>query len=183
MPAHVGDILISSDAIARRVAELGAELGRTYADREPVLVAIMKGCIVFLADLVRAWPGPMDLEVVTAQSYDGVKAGAIRLDVAHDFARHVAGRPVIIIDDICDTGGTLTAVSDAIRAMGPAEIRTLVLLRRRAAVAGACKPPQCRPDWVGFEIDDGFVVGYGLDYHGRYRNLPHIAMLEGYRSD
>jgi hypoxanthine phosphoribosyltransferase len=181
MPEHVGDILITSDAIARRVRELGAELGRVYAGRVPVLVAIMKGCLVFLADVVRAWPGPMDIEVVTAESYDGTQAGQIRLDVGPDFARRVAGRPVVIIDDICDTGGTLTAVAAALRAMGPTEIRTLVLLRRHRS-ADACAPPQCTPDWVGFEIEDGFVVGYGLDLRGRYRNLPHIALIEGYRS-
>jgi hypoxanthine phosphoribosyltransferase len=177
MPESIGDILIPADAIADRVRQLGAELGRAYNGREPVLVAIMKGCLVFLADVVRAWPGPMDIEVITAQSYDGTQAGEVHLDLPADFAHRIAGRPVVVVDDICDTGGTLTAVCAALRAMGPADIRTLVLLRKHRG-PDACPPSACNPDWTGFEIEDHFVVGYGLDYHGRYRNLPHIALLQ-----
>ena len=180
MPETIGDILIPAGAIAERVRQL-AELGRVYTGRVPVLVAIMKGCLVFLADVVRAWPGPMDIEVVTAQSYDGTQAGSVRLELPADFPHRIAGRPVVVIDDICDTGGTLVAVCAALRAMGPAEIRTLVLLRKHRSPT-ACPPSACKPDWVGFDIEDHFVVGYGLDLHGRYRNLPHIALIKGYRS-
>jgi len=176
MAEEVGMIVITAEAIAARVRELGAELADAYAGREPVLVAIMKGCVVFLADLVRAWPGPMDLEFVSAESYDGARAGRLRLELPPDFGRRVAGRPVLVVDDICDTGGTLAAVQGAIRALGPAEVRTLVLLRKHRDTS-MCMPTRRCPDWVGFEIEDRFVVGYGLDYRGRYRNLPYVAFL------
>jgi hypoxanthine phosphoribosyltransferase len=174
MPPEVGDILIGAEQLAARVRELGAALAREYAGREPVLVAIMKGCVLFLADLVRAWPGPLDLEFVSAESYHGTAPGEVRLEFPPGLGPRVAGRPVLVIDDICDTGATLKQVCEAIRALGPAEVRTLVLLHKRLTSAGA---PRYRPDWVGFEIEDRFVVGYGLDYHGRYRNLPYLAVL------
>ena len=174
MPHKVGPILIDAEAIARRVRALGAELADTYAGREPVLVAVMKGCVLFLADLVRAWPGPMDLEFVTAASYQGTEPGEIRLAVPDGFACRVAGRPVVVVDDIFDTGATLAAVCRAMREMGAAEVRTVVLLRKRHL---GVVPPECEPDWVGFEIEDRFVVGYGLDLGGRYRNLPHVSAL------
>lgn len=170
------EILISAERIAARVRALGEELSRAYAGREPVVVAIMKGSLFFLTDLVRAWPGPMDLEFVSSQSYVGTQPGDVRLSLPPDFVSHVAGRHVLILDDIYDTGATLAAVCLAVRALGPADVRTLVLLRKRRAVRTVATPP-CPPDWIGFDIDDRFVVGYGLDYHGRYRNLPHIAAL------
>jgi hypoxanthine phosphoribosyltransferase len=179
MAPEIGDVLISPEQIARRVGELGRTLSAHYAGREPVLVALMKGCILFLADLVRAWPGPMDLEFVTAESYDGTRAGDLRLDLPPDFADRVAGRPVLVVDDIFDTGQTLTAACRILETLGAAEVRSIVLLRKRPAVPAATEasPPRRPPDWVGFEIPDLFVIGYGLDYRGRHRNLPHVAVL------
>jgi len=178
MPDTIGDILITAEAIAQRVRNLGGELARVYADRQPVLVAIMKGCVPFLADLMRAWPGPMHLEFVTAESYHGTRPGQVRLALPADFAYRVAGHHVLVVDDIYDTGATLRTVCDALQALEPADLRTLVLLRKRVAsppapVAGT-RPG---PDWVGFEIEDRFVIGYGLDYNGLYRNLPYLAAL------
>lgn len=182
MTEEPGDILIPAERIAARVGELADELSRAYAGREPVLVAIMKGCVLFLADLVRAWPAPMDIEFVTARSYEGTEPGDVRLTLGPEIQEVVPGRPVLVIDDIFDTGRTLSAVCRAIEGLRPADLRTLVLLRkrrRRAALApGAAPVPAVRlPDWVGFEIEDCFVVGYGLDFDGRFRNLPHIAAL------
>jgi hypoxanthine phosphoribosyltransferase len=185
MTPEVGEVLITAEAIAARVRELGRTLSRHYAGREPVLVAIMKGCVLFLADLVRAWPGAMDLEFVSAQSYDGAEAGDLRLALPPDLAKRVAGRPVIVVDDIYDTGRTLTAACRAIESLGAAEVRTIVLLQKTRPAAPGAPPDEPaddlrRPDWIGFEVPDQFVVGYGLDYHGRYRNLPHVAVLTGY---
>jgi len=176
---QIGEVLITADRIAARVRELGAAMARAYAGREPVLVAIMKGCVMLLADLVRAWPGPLSLEFVSAESYDGAKPGAVRVALPPDLGERLAGKPVLVVDDIYDTGRTIAAICHAVEALGPAEVRTLVLLRKCRApeqpAAGA--PPLRAPDWVGFEIPDRFVVGYGLDYRGRYRNLPHVAAL------
>jgi len=189
MPPEIGKTLLTADQIAARVRQLGADLARAYAGREPVIVAIMKGCVLFLADLVRTWPGPLDLEFVAAESYDGTAGGAVRLAMPRGLASRVAGRPVLVVDDIFDTGATLAKVCRALEALGPAEVRTLVLFRkrrprgrpRRAAArrtpARRPRRPGARPDWVGFDIPDRFVIGYGLDYCGRYRNLPYLAVL------
>ena len=181
----VGEILISQERVAARVRQLAETVARAYAGRNPVVVAVMKGCVLFLADLVRAWPASVDLEFVSAESYDGTQPGRICLTFPQDLQRRVAGRPVLVVDDIYDTGRTLTEVCRAVAAMGAAEVRTLVLLLKRhdpAAQPGCpsptgAPPPLGTPDWVGFEIPDLFVVGYGLDYRGRYRNLPHVAVL------
>jgi hypoxanthine phosphoribosyltransferase len=209
LSAEAGEVLITAEQIAARVRDLGADLAGAYAGREPILVAIMKGCILFLADLVRAWPGPMDLEFVSAESYVGTQPATLRVTLPANLAARVAGRPVLVIDDIYDTGRTLDAVARAVEALSPTEVRTLVLLHKRRAAApharlpspgehwetgvlqpagpavippateafSPCEPPPRPPHWVGFEIPDCFVVGYGLDYHGRYRNLPHVAAL------
>jgi hypoxanthine phosphoribosyltransferase len=180
MPPEVGEVLITAKQIATRVCQLGQMLSATYAGRAPVIVAVMKGCVLFLADLVRACPGPMDLEFVSATAYDGAAPADVHLALPSDLGPRIAGRPVLIVDDIWDTGRTLTAVARALESLGAAEVRTLVLLRkRREAAARTPSPADVRlPDWVGFEIPDRFVVGYGLDYRGRYRNLPYVAVLK-----
>ncbi|MBE3098678.1 MAG: hypoxanthine phosphoribosyltransferase [Planctomycetes bacterium] len=180
MAPEIGKVLLTADRIAARVRQLGRRLARAYAGREPVLVAVMKGCFLLAADLVRAWPGPFDVEFISAESYAGTRPGAVRLRVPRGLRSRVAGRPVLVIDDIFDTGATLAKVCRALEALGPAEVRTLVLLRKRRAPARtgpAAEPAAVRPDWVGFDIPDRFVVGYGLDYCGRYRNLPYLAVL------
>jgi hypoxanthine phosphoribosyltransferase len=184
MNAEIGEILITADEIAARVRKLGSTLAQVYAGREPVIVAVMKGCVVFLADLVRAWPGPMDIEFVSSESYDGTVAGEVRLVLPSDLGPRVEGRPVLVLDDIYDTGGTLAAVCCTLQAFRPAEVRTLVLFRKRRKAATVLSGPVCDacpplrpPDWIGFDIPDCFVVGYGLDFRGRYRNLPYLAVL------
>jgi len=180
MPSPIGDILFDAGTIARRVRDLGCELADTYRGTEPVLVAIMKGCVLFLADLVRAWDGPMDLEFITAESYEGTAPGEVHLAVPEGFADRVAGRPVLVVDDIYDTGATLAAVRKALLTMGAEEVRTVVLLRKHAgshAAPAPDAPAADGPDWVGFNVPDRFVVGYGLDLDGRYRNLPYVAVL------
>jgi len=173
MAREIGDVLLDAPTLARRVRDLGGELAETYRGREPLLLAIMKGCVLFLADLVRAWDGPLDIDFVTAKSYRGTKADAIRLSVPVDIGGRVAGRPILVVDDIYDTGATLDAVCKAVERLGAEEVRTVVLLRKRRPEAA--RPRE--PDWVGFDIDDRFVVGYGLDHDGRFRNLPYVATL------
>jgi hypoxanthine phosphoribosyltransferase len=198
-----GEILIPADRIAARVSSLAAELARAYAGRDPVLVAIMKGCVLFLADLVRAWPAVMDIEFVTARSYRGTEPGEVQLTLPAELAEVARGRPVLVVDDIFDTGRTLGAVCRAVEKLRPADLQTLVFLRKRRAGEGTGGQPTspkqplrlrrpkaasgtrgaagvssvAEPDWVGFEIEDRFVVGYGLDLDGRYRNLPYVAAL------
>ncbi|MCX5682599.1 MAG: phosphoribosyltransferase family protein [Planctomycetota bacterium] len=186
MKHEIGDVLLTPRQIAARVRQLGRTLARHYRGREPVLVAIMNGCVLFLADLVRLWPGPVDLEFISAASYRGTRPGSVRLALPAGFKSRIAGRPVLIIDDIYDTGATLAAVCRQLKAYRPAEVRTLVMFRkkrRRTARKPTLPPPRrprtdCGPDWIGFDIPDLFVIGYGLDYLGRYRNLPYLAILD-----
>jgi len=181
---EVGEVLIPAHRIADRVRELGKLLADAYAGREPVVVAVMKGCVLFLADLVRAWGeasqprvAAMDLEFISAQSYEGTRPrrAGVRVTLPTGLKEKVAGRPVLVLDDIFDTGRTLAAVCRRIESLGAAELKTLVLLAKRRAAPR--EPPIRRPDWVGFEIEDRFVIGYGLDYRGRWRNLPYVATL------
>ena len=173
MQNDLAQILITREQIDRRVAELGRDLVGRFRDREPLVIAIMHGCVLFLADLVRELPIPLDLEFVYCKSYQGAHSGV--LDFAHraTLPAAVRGRHLLVLDDIFDTGRTLTRVADELRRLGAAEVTTGVLLVKK----GQAMPGVAPPDFWGFEIEDRFVVGYGLDYNGRYRNLPYIAVL------
>lgn len=167
-------ILIPREAICQRVAAMGAELAERFRGRDPLVVAVMQGCVLFLADLVRELPIPMDLEFVYCRSWRGTAPGPT-LDFSHraSLAEEVRGRHVLVVDDIFDTGRTLSRVREELGALGAADITTAVLL----AKADAAPSDIPRPELVGFEIENLFVVGYGLDYNGRYRNLPYIGVL------
>jgi hypoxanthine phosphoribosyltransferase len=185
MTETIGEILIRADQIAARVRELAEAVAPRYAGRRPVFVAIMEGCRPFAEGFARQWPGPTAIECVSARSYDGTVAGKLSVTLPPDLAAKVAGRPVLLIDDIYDSGRTLAAVKRKIKACRPEEIRTLVLLRKRHPTGRCVRNGRSRkvvaaaaPDWVGFEVEDRFVIGYGLDFRGRYRDLPYIAVLE-----
>lgn len=167
-------VLIPADAIARRVAALGAELGRRHHGGSPLLVALLDGACCFAADLARAIPLPgLELRFVRASSYRGTSStGTVELGALPA----LSGRAVILADDILDTGLTLAAAVAACRTAGATRIETCVLLDKpaRRAVAGLA-----RADLVGFSIPDRFVVGYGLDLDGRWRHLPAVCVLDG----
>ncbi len=173
MAPRPGRVLITEAALRARVAELGAAIARDYAGRTPLLVGVLQGAFLFMADLVRAVPIPLATDFLVASSYrDGTSSsGEVRL--VADVATPLAGRHVILVEDIVDTGVTLAALLARLRARRPASLAVCVLCdkpaRRRAPVA---------LDYVGFAVPDVFVVGYGLDHDGAYRNLPHIAALE-----
>lgn len=165
--------LISAAAIARRVAWLGAELTRRHAGSEPVMLALLDGACCFAADLARAVAIPaLELRFARASSYRGT-ASTGTVDLAALPA--VAGRPVVLVDDILDTGLTLAAAVAALGAAGAAGITTCVLLDKPAR-----RDPRglARADLVGFTIPDRFVVGYGLDLDGRWRHLPAVCTLD-----
>ncbi len=166
----LGEVLFTADQIAERVAQLAAEIRRDLAGRPLTIVGILRGSIFFLTDLVRQLDLDATIELVEAASYGGGTRSPGQVALRRYGRLEVAGRHVLIVDDIADTGNTLAAVRRAVEAMGPASVRVCVLLdkpsRRQVPVA---------VDYRGFAIDDLFVVGYGLDYAGRYRNLPYIA--------
>jgi hypoxanthine phosphoribosyltransferase len=172
MPSHV---LISDVAIAQRTRELAAEIRRDYADAGQLhMVCVLKGAFMFLADLVRAIDMPVTLDFMALSSYANGTTSSGEVRLLKDLDSALEGRHVLIVEDIVDTGLTLQYLQDILAARGPRSVRTACLLskpsRRRVDV---------RVEYIGFTIEDHFVVGYGLDLDERYRNLPHIAVVGG----
>ncbi|MBI4581040.1 MAG: hypoxanthine phosphoribosyltransferase [Planctomycetes bacterium] len=173
MDHDIDRILISRHRIAERVMELAAEIARTYAgDVEAglTLVTILSGSLIFLSDLIRCLPLRMKIGLITVSSYKGTKPTPAA--ILQQLNTDVTGRHVLLVDDILDTGGTLRLVREQLVSAGPKSIRTCVLLRKPSKA-----PPDVPADFVGFDIEDVFVVGYGLDFNDHYRNLPDIAVL------
>jgi hypoxanthine phosphoribosyltransferase len=165
------DILLTSDQIQRRVAELAAEMRRDSPEGLH-LVAVLKGAFIFLADLVRYLDGPVTLDFIAVSSYakGTTSSGEVRMLKDLDYA--LEGKNVIIVEDIVDTGLTLTYLQDILRARGPRSLRTACLLSKPSR-----RKVEVKVEYVGFTIEDKFVVGYGLDFAESYRNLPHIAIV------
>lgn len=171
-PRNSLESIISTDKIGQRVAELAREVERDYSGRELVVVSVLGGSVIFLADLVRKINLPMRIDTVSVSSYTGKAVAPRGLKVLKTFSEDVRGKHVLLIDDIIDTGGTLAAVMGEVRAMEPVSLKTCVFLSKKKE-----RNIDVVPDYVGFEVEDLFVVGYGLDYDGMYRNLPYVAVL------
>ncbi len=175
MKDDIETILIPRARIAERVHQMGQEIAATYADDEPeglTLVTILSGSLIFVADLIRHLPLRMKLGLITVSSYAGATTTSHGATVLQGLNVEVTGRHVLLVDDILDTGSTLRLVRRKLAESGPRSIRTCVLLRKPAKA-----PPDVPADFVGFDIDDVFVVGYGLDYNDHYRNFPDIGVL------
>lgn len=168
----LGEILVAEADIQRRVKEMAEEIARDYEGKPLLVVGILKGAVVFLSDLIRALPIPVAVDFMAVQSY-GVStrhSGVVR--ITKDLDQSIEGRDVLIVEDIVDTGLTLQYLQEILRAREPASLKTAVFLdkpERRIVPVPV--------DYVGFAIPDRFVVGYGLDYAERYRNLRHVAVL------
>ncbi len=170
--ADIAKVLVSEREIQRRVRELAARVQSDFAGRDLVVVGLLTGTLMFLADLVREIDLPLRLDFIGVSSYrDGTKSR--ELIFTKELRLDVAGRDVLLVDDILDTGKTLRGVIDKLDGMTPRQIRTCVLLSKKAR-----REYDIPADYVGFEIPDEFVVGYGLDYAEKYRNLPHIGVLK-----
>jgi hypoxanthine phosphoribosyltransferase len=169
-----GKAMISSARISRRVRRLGRQISEAYADIETplVMLVILKGATVFAADLLRCLSIPAELEFVRAASYGAGTASSGRVRLAHMVEGTFAGRHVLLVEDIVDSGRTAEAVTKRVRRMNPASVRMAALLDRPARRAVDVKI-----DFRGFVIPDRFVIGYGLDYAGLYRELPDIHSL------
>ncbi len=166
--------MISSAQIARRVHRLGRRISEVYVDIDTplVMVVILKGATVFAADLLRSLSIPAELEFVRASSYPSGTSSNGRLKLAHMVEGTLVGRHVLLVEDIIDSGVTVNAVARRIRRLGAASVRLAALLDRPAR-----RQVEVRIDFTGFVIPDRFVIGYGLDYAGLYRELPHIYAL------
>jgi hypoxanthine phosphoribosyltransferase len=165
--------LLSAEQLADGIQRLADEVRSGASGRPLTVIGVLTGSIVLVADLIRRLDGPVHVNMVWASSYRGTATSPGRLDLRLDLLPDLNAQDVLIVDDIFDTGRTLEALIAELRQRGAARVRSLVLLRKagRAEVA-------TRPDFVGFDIPDVFVVGYGLDFDGLWRHLPHVAALD-----
>jgi hypoxanthine phosphoribosyltransferase len=164
-------VLLKEVELANGVRQMASAIRATYGDRPLTIVGIMTGSVVLMADLIRLLEMPLRVGVVQTSSYRGTERG--ELSINSEMMLDIAGREVLVIDDIFDTGHTLQRVLKLLEEFGPATLRSAVLLRKSGRQEVSYKP-----DFVGFEIPDEFVVGYGLDYNDEFRNLPYLAALE-----
>ena len=172
MIQDIKKILYREAAILSRLDELASEITEDYRERDITVIAVLNGSLVFMADLLRRIPLNLQLDCLSASSYHGTKSAG-RVEFRKDQFRDIRNRHVLILDDILDTGATLKAIREHIAAeRGALSIKICVLLRKKLDI-----PKLADADYVGFEIPNEFVVGYGLDYNERYRNLPFIGVL------
>ncbi len=173
-PGHTAEILLTEAQIAQRVSELGEQIAIDYAGKNPLLVAIMKGSTLFAADLLRAIKAPVEYDVMCVSSYgDDTKSSGV-VKIVKDLDVAAAGRHVILVEDIIDSGLTMAFLLDHLESQQPASVAACSLLAREGQQA-----PGVRVDYLGFEIPPSFVVGYGLDARQQYRNLPYVAVYTG----
>jgi hypoxanthine phosphoribosyltransferase len=170
--SDVGDILVQRDELEHRIRELGAEISRDYAGREVLLVGVLKGAVFFLADLMRQLEIECEVDFMAVSSYGASTDSSGVVRILKDLDAPIEGRDVLIVEDIVDSGLTLSYLFRMLRARGPASLEVCALLT---------KPQRREIDlpirYVGFEIPNRFAIGYGLDYAERFRNLPYVAVL------
>jgi hypoxanthine phosphoribosyltransferase len=166
--------LITEDRIQARIREMAAEMEAAYSGEDDIhFVCVLRGGFIFMADLVRAMGPRATMDFIAVSSYGNAKRSTGEVRLLKDLDTGIEGRDVIIVEDIVDTGLTLTYLQDILRARGPKSLRTACLLSKPAR-----RQVEVSVEYIGFEIEDRFVVGYGLDYAERYRNLPYIAILQ-----
>lgn len=173
MHEHVESILYSEEQLRQRVKELGAQITADYAGKEPVLASVLRGSYIFMADLTRAIDLPVTVDFMAVSSYGAGTKSSGQVEIKKDLSDSIEGRDLIIVDDILDSGNTLFYLMEILKARKPASIRICTLMdkpdRRTQPIVA---------DYVGFTIPDAFVVGYGLDYDEKYRNLPYVGILK-----
>ena len=174
MERDIKEILLTEEQIKARVKEMGAALSAEYRDKNPIFVGVLKGVVIFYADMIRAIDIPCEMDFMCVSSYQGANSTG-RTMISKDLACDIHGRHVVILEDIFDTGNSLEFVCNHLMNKGPASLKICTLLdkpeRRKPGVKVRC-------DMVGFTIPNEFVVGYGLDYNEKYRNLPYVGILK-----
>ncbi len=174
MNRNIERVLLSEEQLQARIRELGEELSREYAGKDPIFVGVLKGVVVFYADIVRAVTVPCQFDFMWISSYSGTESTG-RMEVKRDISQNNKGRHVVILEDIFDTGNSLSYTYEHLLKKEPASLKICTLLdkpeRRNPNVT-------LKPDYTGFVIPNEFVVGYGLDYNEYYRNLPYVGILK-----
>lgn len=167
------DVLISEEQIHTRIREIGAQITRDYASRNPLLIGVLKGACLFLSDLLRSIDTRVSIEFMAISSYGSSTRTSGEVRIMKDLDVPVEGRDIIVVEDIVDTGLTLSYLLANLESRGAATVRLAALLDKYAR-----REKQVKIDYLGFQIPDEFVVGYGLDFAERYRNLPFIGVLK-----
>lgn len=171
--SHMEKVLLTEDEIQRRVRQMAGQISADYAGKEPLLVGILKGAFIFLADLVRNLTIPVRLDFMAVSSYGSASESTGAVRILKDLDQSIEGVHVLLVEDIVDTGLTLNYLMENLRARGPATLKVCTLLDKPGR-----RLVKVEPDYNGFAIPDEFVVGYGLDYNGSYRYLRDIMVLK-----
>ena len=174
MENQIAEIMLSEEQIKTRIQELGKVLCEEYRDKDPVVIGVLKGVVMFYADMIRQFDFPCEMEFMWISSYAGSNSTG-NVVLKRDISTDIKGRPVLILDDIYDTGNSLSFVWDHLMAKEPASLKVCTLLdkpsRRKPGIT-------LQADYVGFTIPNAFVVGYGMDFDEHYRNLPYIGIMK-----
>ncbi len=175
IPLHdvIERVLVDEDALRRRVRELGETITQAYAGKDLLLISVLKGSIIFMADLIRAIPVPHEIDFMATSSYGASARSSGVVRILKDLNKPIEGRNVLVVEDIIDSGHTLNYLLRILRERQPATIRIVTLLDKPER-----REVDIHVDWTGFSIPNDFVVGYGLDYNELYRNLPYIGVLK-----
>ena len=174
MDQDIDHILVSEQELKAKVAELGATISRDYAGKQLLLVSILKGSVVFMADLMRAVTIRCAIDFMVVSSYGGsntMSTGLVK--IIKDLDADLSGKDVLIVEDILDTGITLSHLMPMLKMRNPNSVRLCTILSKPSR-----RQTEIEPDYLGFEVPDEFVVGYGLDYNEKYRNLPYVGVLK-----
>jgi hypoxanthine phosphoribosyltransferase len=173
LDADIEATVVSADDIQNKIDELAKTIDADYADREPLLVGVLKGAVMFMSDLARALNRPSAMEFMAVSSYGSAAKSSGVVRILKDLDRDISGRDILIVEDIIDSGLTLSWLLKNLQARDPASVEVVALLRKPDAIK-----VQVPVKYVGFDIPNEFVVGYGLDYAERYRDLPYIGRLK-----
>ena len=175
METNIKEVLLTQEQIEAKVQELAAQITAEYADKNPIFVGVLKGVVIFFADMVRKMHFPCEIDFMCISSYGAGANSSGNIQVKKDISVDIKGRHVVILEDIYDTGNSLTFVRDYLLSKEPASLKICTLLdkpeRRKPGIT-------LQPEYIGFSIPNEFVVGYGLDFDEQYRNLPYIGILK-----
>ena len=175
MEKDIAQVLLSEEQLQTRVREMAAQISEDYRDKNPTMVCILKGAIMFYTDLLRAMPIPVSMDFMAVSSYGKSTKSSGEVEIRKDLSSSIEGKHVIIVEDIVDSGFTLTYLTKMLASRGAASIKLCTLLDKPSRRAPGIT---LKSDYAGFEVGNEFVVGYGLDYAEKYRNLPYIGILK-----
>lgn len=173
MHQDIEEILVSEDRLKQKIKQLGEQISRDYQGLNPLCIGILKGAVPFLSDLVRQIQIPIELDFMSVSSYGKSASSSGVVRILKDLDTSIIGRHVLVVEDIVDTGLTLSYLVELLQGRSPASVKTVVLLDKKS-----CRVVDFEADYRGFEVPDKFAVGYGMDYAERYRNLPYIGVLK-----